>query len=169
VRAALARLDRRALRSLRTRLHGPALDRAAVAYTTTGEYGAIWIAASLAGARLDPDRRGDWHAAAALVPAALTVNAVVKRVVRRSRPRLRGLPPIGRSPVTFSFPSGHAATSFAGAIAIAELEPGLRTPLLVAAGLMTFTRPYLGVHYPCDVLAGAALGAALGRAFASSR
>jgi membrane-associated phospholipid phosphatase len=169
VRAALASLDRRVLRALRTRLHSPSLDRAAVAYTTTGEYGALWIAAALAGARLDPERRSDWLAAAALVPAALTVNAVVKRVVRRRRPMLRGLPPIGRSPVTFSFPSGHAATSFAGAIAIAELEPRLRAPLLGAASLMTFTRPYLGVHYPFDVLVGAALGTALGEAFASSR
>jgi membrane-associated phospholipid phosphatase len=169
VRAALARLDRRALHAFRTRLHSPVLDRAAVAYTTTGEYGAIWIVAALAGAGLDSDRRGDWLAAAALVPAALTVNAVVKRVVRRRRPTLRGLPPIGRSPGTFSFPSGHAATSFAGAIAISALEPRLRTAVLAAAGLMTFTRPFLGVHYPSDVLVGAAVGTALGRAFASSR
>jgi decaprenylphosphoryl-5-phosphoribose phosphatase len=169
VRNALARLDRRALRALRTRLHSPALDRAAVAYTTTGEFGAIWIAASLAGAALDRERRSAWLAAATLVPASLTVNAVVKRVVRRKRPRLRGLPPIGRAPATFSFPSGHAATSFAAAIAIAELAPRLRAPAVAAASLMAFTRPYLGVHYPSDVLVGAALGAALGRAFASSR
>ncbi len=165
---ALARLDRKALRALRTNLHGPALDRAAVAYTTTGEFGALWIAASLAGAALDPERRASWLAAATLVPVSLSVNAVVKRVVRRKRPKLRGLPPIGRAPATVSFPSGHAATSFAAAIAIAALAPRLRAPAIGAAALMSLSRPYLGVHYPCDVLAGAALGGALGRAFAGS-
>ena len=164
---ALARLDRQALRALRTHLHGPALDRAAVAYTTTGEFGVLWMAAALAGAALDPERRVSWLGAAALVPASLTVNAVVKRVVRRPRPRLRGLPPIGRAPATFSFPSGHAATSFAAANAIGALVPRLRAPLIGAAALMSFTRPYLGVHYPSDVLVGAALGGALGRAFAA--
>jgi undecaprenyl-diphosphatase len=103
-----------------------------------------------------------------LVPASLSVNAVVKRAVRRERPRLRGLPPIGRAPATFSFPSGHAATSFAAAIAIGALAPRLRAPVLGAAALMALTRPYLGVHYPSDVLAGAALGGALGRIFADS-
>ena len=165
---ALARLDREALRALRTRLHGPVLDRAAVAYTTTGEFGALWIVVSLAGAALEPERRSSWLAAAMLVPASLSVNAVVKRAVRRERPQLHGLPPIGRAPSTFSFPSGHAATSFAAAIAIGALAPRLRAPVLGAAALMAFTRPYLGVHYPSDVLAGAALGGALGRMFADS-
>jgi len=162
VTRALARLDRRVLRAFRTRLHPPALEHAAVAYTTTGEFGAIWIAGALAGAALDRERRGAWLLSAAVVPTALCVNAVVKRVVRRPRPRLRGLPPVGRAPSTPSFPSGHAATSFAGARAIGTLAPGARGPLVVAAALMSLTRSYLGVHYPSDVLAGAVLGSMLG-------
>jgi membrane-associated phospholipid phosphatase len=156
------RLDREALRALRTRLHPPALERAAVAYTTTGEFGALWIALSLAGARLDPARRRAWLSAAALVPASLCTNAVVKRVVRRERPTLRGLAPLGHAPSSPSFPSGHAATSFTAAAALGALTPGARVPLFVAASLMSLTRPYLGVHYPSDVLAGAVLGGALG-------
>jgi membrane-associated phospholipid phosphatase len=162
VTRALARLDRRALRVLRTRLHPPALERAAIAYTTTGEFGAIWIAGALAGAALDRERRSAWLVAAAAVPTALCANAVLKRVVRRERPQLWGLPPVGRAPSTPSFPSGHAATSFAGASAIGAVAPGVRAPLLAAAGAMSLTRPYLGVHYPSDVLAGAVLGGLLG-------
>ena len=169
MRRAFLRLDREALRTLRTRLHPPALERGAIAYTTTGEYGAIWIAAALAGAWLDPERRDAWLAAAAAVPASLCVNAVVKRIVRRERPRLRGLPPVGRAPSSFSFPSGHAATSFTGATAIGALAPRARTALMAAAALMTMTRPYLGVHYPSDVVAGAALGGVLGVAVARVR
>jgi membrane-associated phospholipid phosphatase len=169
VTAALARLDRQALRFLRTRLHPPALERAAVAYTTAGEYGALWIAAALAGARLDGERRDAWVVAAVAVPASLCVNAVVKRIVRRRRPRLLGLPPVGRAPVTFSFPSGHAATSFTGAATIGALAPRARGGLIAAAALMALTRPYLGVHYPSDVLAGAVLGAAFGEVVAHER
>jgi membrane-associated phospholipid phosphatase len=168
VTRALARLDRRALRALRTRVHPPALERAAVAYTTTGEYGAIWIAGALAGAALDRERRSAWLVAAALVPTSLCANAVVKRIVRRDRPRLRGLPPVGHAPSSPSFPSGHAATSFTGASAIGAIAPRTRAPLVAAAALMAFTRSYLGVHYPSDVIAGALLGNALGSRFAPS-
>jgi membrane-associated phospholipid phosphatase len=162
VTRALARLDRRALRALRTRLHPPALERAAVVYTTTGEFGALWIAIALAGARLDRERRSAWLVAGVLVPTSLCANGILKRVVRRERPRLHGLEPVGRVPSTPSFPSGHAATSFTAAVAIGAVAPGTRTALVAAAILMSLTRPYLGVHYPSDVLAGAALGGALG-------
>jgi membrane-associated phospholipid phosphatase len=163
------RLDREALLALRTRVHPPALERAAIAFTTLGEYGAIWFAAALAGAGLDSERREAWLVASAAVPASLCVNAVVKRVVRRRRPELPGLPPVGRAQVTFSFPSGHAATSFTGAVTIGALAPGARVPLMTAAALMALTRPYLGVHYPSDVLTGAMLGGAFGRAVARAR
>jgi decaprenylphosphoryl-5-phosphoribose phosphatase len=131
-------------------------------YARAGEYGAAWIALALAGAALDRPRRERWLAVGALVPVALGVNYGVKLAVRRPRPRLRGLPPIGRAPATFSFPSAHATTSFAGARAAAAVCPGARGPLLAAACAMALTRPYLGLHYPSDVLAGAALGTALG-------
>jgi membrane-associated phospholipid phosphatase len=163
VTPALARADRAALRLLRTRLHGRALERAAIAYTTIGEFGAIWIGAALGGAALDRDRRASWLAAAALVPGALVTNFFVKVAVRRERPRLRGLPPLGRTPATFSFPSGHAAASFAAATALGALVPRARPAFLASAGLMALTRPYLALHYPSDALAGALLGTALGR------
>jgi undecaprenyl-diphosphatase len=169
VRRALTRLDRELLRALRTRLHPPALERAVVVYTTAGEFGALWIAIALAGARLDRDRRSAWLVAGALVPTSLCANAVLKRIVRRQRPRLHGLEPLGRAPSTPSFPSGHAATSFTAAVAIGAVAPCTRTPLVAAAILMSLTRPYLGVHYPSDVLAGAVLGGALGTWLAPSR
>jgi membrane-associated phospholipid phosphatase len=166
---ALARLDRKALLAFRTRLHTRGLERAAVAYTTTGEMGALWTALALAGATLDRERRGTWLFTAALVPASMGANFLVKISVRRRRPRLRGLPAIGREPGTYSFPSAHAVTSFTGATAIGALVPAARKPLLVAAALMAVTRPYLGVHYPADVVAGSLIGRAIGSAFARIR
>jgi membrane-associated phospholipid phosphatase len=165
---ALVRADRAAFRLLRTRLHPRALEKVAVAYTTMGEFGAIWIGAALAGAALDRDRGASWLAVAALVPTALAANFLVKVAVHRERPRLPNLPPLGRAPATFSFPSGHAATSFAAASAIGALVPAARPAIFVGAGLMALTRPYLGLHYPSDAVAGAILGTALGRWRASS-
>jgi undecaprenyl-diphosphatase len=61
-----------------------------------------------------------------------------------------------------SLPSGHAATAFAGAVLVSYLAPRA-TPLFVAlATTIAFSRVYVGVHYPGDVLAGAAIGAAVG-------
>ena len=147
---------------LRTRLRTPGRDRAAVAYARMGESGGLWIALAIAGAAVDSRRRGRWLAAAGTVPLALGLNYLVKRAVGRERPRIAGLDPVGRVPVSRSFPSAHAATSFAGALRIAALVPGARAPLFAAAALMALTRPYLGVHYPGDVAAGAAFGLTVG-------
>ena len=80
--------------------------------------------------------------------------------VRRPRPQLPGLPPLTGTPTKLSFPSAHAATSFAGARCYSRI--GLSAvPLYALAGGLSLSRLYLGVHYPSDVLAGALLGTAI--------
>jgi undecaprenyl-diphosphatase len=61
-------------------------------------------------------------------------------------------------PDTASFPSGHAATSFAGATILAFAFPRLAPLLYVLAAAVGFSRLYLGVHYPLDIVGGAVLG-----------
>jgi membrane-associated phospholipid phosphatase len=143
-------VDRALLRLLRTRGHPPALERAAQLYARAGENGVLWFGVAI----LARDRR-----AVRVVLAALLANTAVKQVVRRPRPSLPDLPPLAATVSGLSYPSAHAATSFAAAGALAL--PSF--PLYAAAGAMALTRPYLGVHYPSDVVAGAALGAALER------
>jgi undecaprenyl-diphosphatase len=138
-------------------------------YAWAGEYGRIWIATALAGALADRPRRARWLWAALGVPLALGMNFCVKLAVRRERPRLEGIETAAAVPASLSFPSAHAATSFAGATLIGSLAPPLRPALWVAAALMAFSRPYLGVHYPSDVLAGAVFGTALGWVMARLR
>jgi undecaprenyl-diphosphatase len=91
------------------------------------------------------------------------LNAVVKEVVGRSRPPHEiGLDAVVGVPGSPSFPSGHAMTAFAVAAAIAVLAPRLRWAVLGLAGVIAVSRAYLGVHFWLDVLAGAALGMAIG-------
>ena len=66
--------------------------------------------------------------------------------------------PLMEVPTTSSFPSGHALSSFACAYVLARAEPRLAVPAFVLAVLIGFSRIYVGVHYPLDVLAGAVLG-----------
>jgi membrane-associated phospholipid phosphatase len=144
-------VDRALLRLLRTRGHPPALERAAQLYARLGENGALWLVVSA----LARNRR-----AFQVVLAALVANTAVKQVVRRPRPDLGPqLPPLAATVSGLSYPSAHAATSFAAAGALSLPS----VPLYAAAGAMALTRPYLGVHYPSDVVAGAALGVALER------
>ena len=66
-------------------------------------------------------------------------------------------------PTSTSFPSGHSASALAFAVAVGDVLPALRLPLRAAAATVAFSRVYTGVHYPGDVLVGAATGAVLGR------
>jgi undecaprenyl-diphosphatase len=97
--------------------------------------------------------------------AGLTV-AILKTAFDRARPPLAdpALDPVGTVPGSASFPSGHAATAFAAAVAVGVLFPRLRRPLLLLAALIAVSRVYLGVHFATDVLVGSLLGAAIGLA-----
>jgi undecaprenyl-diphosphatase len=135
----------------------------------TGEWGVVWVAIALTAAAADPKRRERWLRTAPVAPAAVGLNYLVKIAVRRDRPRLRRLPPLASAPSALSFPSAHATSSLAAATAIGRVEPRARLPLFALAAALCATRPYLGMHYPSDVLAGAALGVALGAAWPGLR
>ena len=127
-----------------------------------GEWGAVWIAIAIAAALVDRERRARWLRTAPVAPASVGLNFLVKVAVRRERPLLRRLPPLASAPSQLSFPSAHATASLAAATAMGRVSPGGRVPLYALAGAICLTRPYLGMHYPSDVLAGAALGVAIG-------
>jgi undecaprenyl-diphosphatase len=90
--------------------------------------------------------------------------ALLKELTDRARPPLAepSVEPLVAIPESTSFPSGHAATAFAAATAVALLYPRLRVPVLVLAALVALSRAYLGVHYWSDVLVGSAFGVAVG-------
>jgi undecaprenyl-diphosphatase len=106
-------------------------------------------------------------AALAVTTTALLVT-VFKELFDRARPPVAdpGLDPVGVVPDSASFPSGHAATAFAAAVAVALVYPRLGRPLVALAVVIAVSRVYLGVHYALDVAVGTALGIAVGVAAA---
>jgi membrane-associated phospholipid phosphatase len=159
--AAVENADLRLLRAMRTRLHTPRTEEAMRALGKVGNNGAVWFGVNLVLALADPSNRESWLICAALGPIAIGVNYAVKLLVRRPRPVLEGLPPLGGAPSSLSFPSAHATSSFAVATAMTRVD-GLATLAFLLAIALSLGRPYLGMHYPSDVLAGAALGVLLG-------
>jgi membrane-associated phospholipid phosphatase len=130
-----------------------------------GEWGAIWSGSSLAAAAADRRRRRRWIAAAVVPPIAIPLNYGFKNLIRRERPVIEELPALGYAASSLSFPSAHATSSVAAATAMARVAPSARPVLYGLAVLICVGRPYLGMHYPSDVLVGVALGSVIGRAF----
>lgn len=122
-----------------------------------GEHALGWLAAAGVGAVLDPPRRAQWGVAAVGAVGAHAGSIVLKRVVRRPRPQHPDVRVGVSTPSKLSFPSSHAASTAAAAILLGRLT-GLPLPALLIPPMMA-SRMILGVHYPSDVLAGAALGA----------
>jgi membrane-associated phospholipid phosphatase len=158
---AALRADVALYRAMRGQVGHPAAIRGSLALSAFGEHALGWLAAGALGAVVDAPRRRDWGRAAASVALAHGANVAVKRLVRRSRPALEDLPALGRVPSQLSFPSAHAASTFAAATAYAPLAPW--APWRGVALAMAASRIVLGVHYPSDVAAGAALGTVVGR------
>lgn len=154
--AGLAAVERRLLLAWRTLPHSPATDRLAIGLSRFGDHAHGWIAIGVAGAVCDRRRASRWLTAAATAAMAERASRQIKKVVRRTRPEIEGLPPLAGVTARYSFPSSHTATAVA---ALYTFEGLLPRPVLVGWALLTAaSRPYLGVHYPSDVAFGVLLG-----------
>jgi membrane-associated phospholipid phosphatase len=152
-------LDVRLLREFRTRGHSPSAETAVRRFSQLGEHGILWYSVSAIGALVSPENRPTYGRAAALVFGSFVANQVVKFVARRPRPNLPDLPPLVHTMSHRSYPSAHATTSAAAAVALSRVLP--HAPLYAVAGGLALSRLYLGVHYPSDTVAGFALGLAV--------
>jgi undecaprenyl-diphosphatase len=157
--------DRRAYLLVQGRLRASWAHRPMIVITQSGTKGAIWVAMALLLVAFGG--RSGRHAAmveiAALLVAEGTINLLLKPVIARERPyEARGPGQLDlllvRAPGPHSWPSAHAGSSVAAGLSLAMLMPGLAAPVLILAALIAFSRVYVGVHFPLDVLAGVCVG-----------
>lgn len=169
VAAILTGWDTRLFRSVADR-HWPGAGPVLPRLTRTANHGVLWFgvaAGIVAAGRGARSRRAALRGIASLGLASAAINTVGKRAVRRPRPVLDVVPVIRqlkRQPITTSFPSGHAASAAAFATGVALESKGWGAAVAPLAASVALSRVYTGVHYPSDVVVGAALG--VGAAFA---
>lgn len=136
---------------LRRLPHSGPTDRVLEAHSIAVEHARLWLCCCCAGVVVDHRRRAEWARAALAVGATEGVCKAIKRVVRRERPADQVVAPGSR----YSFPSAHTANTMAAARSFPRGRSCWWGVLVAATG---FSRPYLGVHYPSDVVGGAVLG-----------
>ncbi len=161
---ALMNLDGGFLLFLQESVRNPVLDKIMIFITSLGDKGMIWILATVLLLIPKKTRKAGMVSAVALLGSLLFNNMLIKNIVQRPRPyvNLEDLRIIIPRPSEYSFPSGHSSSSFAAAVSFYRLLPKkFGIPAIVLAGLIAFSRLYVGVHYPTDVLAGALMGIAL--------
>jgi membrane-associated phospholipid phosphatase len=155
--------DRRLMRRAQ-RIRSPRLDRSLVTLTTAANHSVLWflIAAALNRFGGRRGRAAGRSGVLAIMLASSVTNGPVKLAFRRRRPSSRRFAPLIRVPRSTSFPSGHSSAAFAFATAASVEMPALAPALMPLAGAIAYSRVHTGVHYPTDVVAGAALGVAAG-------
>ena len=150
---------------VQTHCHNAFTDGLFPVLTYLGEAGAVWIVLALIFLCQKGTRYAGILTLCAMAAGFLLGEVLLKNAVCRERPFalfpdytvLLISPPSG-----FSFPSGHTCASFAAATVLSCQFKKRGIPALLLAGLIGFSRIFLFVHYPTDVLAGAILGAACG-------
>ncbi|MFL5807400.1 MAG: phosphatase PAP2 family protein [Roseiflexaceae bacterium] len=161
-------LDARLFLAVNHLPHKPLGNRLMYAFTMIMTFGWGWVLGLVVAALLNR-RRGRQALLQVLPPlwfATMTVEYPIKYYFRRRRPFIDIVQAIavGRKPGSYSFPSGHSAAAFAGAWLLSRHYPRLAPLWFAIAALTGFSRIYLGVHYPGDVLSGALIGTAIAEA-----
>ena len=148
---------------LQEHLRNAFLDAVVPVFTKLGDYGILWILLAVGLLAFPKTRRIGLAVSCALLLEVLCCNLLLKPLVARPRPyTYRELQLLVSAPRDFSFPSGHTAASFAVSSALFFRRNRLWIPAFALSVLLGFTRLYLYVHFPSDVLCGALLGVLAG-------
>lgn len=146
----------------------PVLDAVMPVITLLGDAGIFWIALAAIFLFIPKYRKTGLSMGVALVMGLVICNMILKPAVGRIRPYdyqweffQKTIPLLIERQHDFAFPSGHTIASFEGAVAILIRNKKLGVPAMILAVLIAFSRLYLYVHYPTDVIASVILGTGL--------
>ncbi|MDF2820550.1 MAG: hypothetical protein K0R15_991 [Clostridiales bacterium] len=156
----ITNIDTRLLNFITENIRSEFLDNIIPTITKLGNAGFIWIVVAIMLIVYKKTRLGGYATALSLLLSVIMCNLLIKNLVARPRP-FAGLDDIVlliNMPGEYSFPSGHATSSFAAAVSLLYINKKIGIPALIIAFTIAFSRIYLYVHYVSDVLFGAILG-----------
>ena len=140
-----------------------AADRLFYGLSALAEHGLVWVMlGAVRGLRGERHWRPAIRVIAGLAAESIVVNGVVKSIFRRGRPHVDFTRPLPlRIPITSSFPSGHASSSFFAARLLSDGDPALAPAYYALATLVAASRVHVKIHHASDVIGGMAVGTAL--------
>ena len=154
-------MDGQILLWIQDNLRNPVLDAIFVFFTTLGNAGIIWGIVAIMLLAIKATRKAGVCCCMAFMMILIVNEGIIKHIVNRTRPfnAVEGLSILIRAPGSSSFPSGHTATAFAvTTILLFSLPKKYSFVGLFVASMIAFSRMYVGVHYPTDVLGGLIMG-----------
>ncbi|OPJ63846.1 phosphatase PAP2 family protein [Clostridium oryzae] len=145
---------------IKNNMHSYLMDKTMIFMTRLGNGGLIWFVICILLILSKRYRRAGFTALTALVITTILGEGIIKHIVRRARPftNIEDMKLLIARPISYSFPSGHTGASFAAATVLSKYFKKYSLFIFVLAVLIAFSRLYLYVHYPTDVLAGVILG-----------
>ena len=157
---AIQQIDFQILDWIQQNMRTPWLDWLMPKITFLGEAGLFWILLAILFLLWKPRRRCGMKMLAGLAGGFLLWSVGLKKIISRPRPCWinEGMEMLIRIPRDFSFPSGHSVAGFTAAVIIFRHNRRWGIPALILAALIAFSRLYLYVHFPTDVLAGILIG-----------
>ncbi len=157
-------VDFRILDWIQANLRSDAMDTIMQIFSFLAEYGWLWILTAVVCLVLPEKRRLGAAIGLALIIESVVINIFLKNMVCRTRPYdiNTSIALIIEPQNDYSFPSGHSAASFAASVAIYRFSKPVGIISLVIAAIISFSRLYLYVHFPSDVLAGIIIGVLAG-------